>query len=151
MIIPQLGEGVLQNYSFPSAYIFANVLKMSFPMDSIKGWLLVRLDKYFINFFDIATNKVIRGSSATLQTDHWKCLNCLRYVFCILDLLFSLICERSNPHKFSQRGQWNITLSENQNYIVKLFVFFTFMRRLSTLTCDFVPTSSLVIKNKRVF
>ena len=37
MIIPQLGEGALQNYSFPSAYIFANVLKMSFPMDSIKG------------------------------------------------------------------------------------------------------------------
>ena len=39
-------------------------------MDSIKGEHVVRLDKYFINFFDIATNEVTRGSSATSQTDH---------------------------------------------------------------------------------
>ena len=30
-------------------------------MDSIKGERVVRLDKYFINFFDIATNEVTRG------------------------------------------------------------------------------------------
>ena len=42
MIIPQLGKGTLQNYSFSSAYIFTNVRKMSFPMDSIKGELVVR-------------------------------------------------------------------------------------------------------------
>ena len=44
-----------------STYIFANVLKMSFPMDSTKGEHVVRLDKYFINFFGIATNEVTRG------------------------------------------------------------------------------------------
>ena len=42
MIIPQLGKGTLQNYSFSSAYIFTNVRKMSFPMDSIEGELVVR-------------------------------------------------------------------------------------------------------------
>ena len=30
-------------------------------MDSIKGEHVVRLDKYFINFFGIATNEVTRG------------------------------------------------------------------------------------------
>ena len=30
-------------------------------MDSTKGEHVVRLDKYFINFFGIATNEVTRG------------------------------------------------------------------------------------------
>ena len=36
--------------------------------------------------------------------------------------------------------------SETASWI--FFVFFTFMRRVNNLTCDFVPTSSMVIKNK---
>ena len=39
-------KGDVANYSFLSTYIFANVLKMYFPMDSIKGEHVVRLDKY---------------------------------------------------------------------------------------------------------
>ena len=40
-------------------------------------------------------------------------------------------------------------LSENQKLHREFFfVFFTFMRRVNNLTCDFVPTSSMVIENK---